>query len=702
MANLLPPVVAELKANISDFSAKMRTARGEMAQVESSAKSNFGALKAAGVLGFAALSAAAVKWGKGAIHEAVEGQKANTNWATSIRNARQPVEELLHKTESMTNAMALLGLTNDDVEITLTKLTQGTGSTTKAFDNLGLVVDFAKAKNVSLATAANTVSKVLNGNIGVLSKMAIATKDAAGNTLTAEAAIKMLQERFGGAAQAQADTYAGKLTALSAQYSNFKETVGNALLPVLTQLASIVQTLLGWFTSLDAGTQKLITQFVVFGAMALAAVKAFTMIKAAVIGLGITIDVALPELALLAAGIAVIVTAYHLLKGGSGDAKTSTEDVAKSVKNLGQAAADTGRILEDLQPIAKGKFGDPDQMEHMTKMIDHLGLSSDETAQLISNLNNPTRLFTEGMSKFSPKAQQAARDLQNLTNAAGQMDPVVHNANESMDETVPVVENLGNSVDVAFYKLINLGNGMSAAAYAAQQLAEKIKSAYSEIRAQFDVRFNADKSLLEFRNGLKGLAKELETLKPDSLEYRVIIDQQTDSALKAAEAFAEMDIKNRNLSGAMADAARNKDMLVMLQNLRKEATNPALQSQLDGLIAKLQAIPGNYQATVKVDYVVQTFGIPGVAGLNRTSGRRRSTGIPGLAGGGRVVADDAYMVGENGPELFVSDKSGSIIPNNKLSKGTGVNVVQHFHGVTADSDLARRASRELGWALRAA
>jgi len=46
-------------------------------------------------------------------------------------------------------------------------------------------------------------------------------------------------------------------------------------------------------------------------------------------------------------------------------------------------------------------------------------------------------------------------------------------------------------------------------------------------------------------------------------------------------------------------------------------------------------------------------------------------GIVGQAKGGPVSANTPYIVGEVGPELFVPNTSGTIIPNNKLSSGGG-------------------------------
>lgn len=45
----------------------------------------------------------------------------------------------------------------------------------------------------------------------------------------------------------------------------------------------------------------------------------------------------------------------------------------------------------------------------------------------------------------------------------------------------------------------------------------------------------------------------------------------------------------------------------------------------------------------------------------------------GRAIGGPVLAGNAYLVGERGPELFMPQTSGQVVPNNRLA-GTSINV----------------------------
>ena len=61
-------------------------------------------------------------------------------------------------------------------------------------------------------------------------------------------------------------------------------------------------------------------------------------------------------------------------------------------------------------------------------------------------------------------------------------------------------------------------------------------------------------------------------------------------------------------------------------------------------------------------------------------------GFGGRAMGGPVSSNTPYMVGERGPELFVPNGAGSIVPNNKLGGG-GVTVVQNI-SIDSRSDRA--------------
>ena len=73
--------------------------------------------------------------------------------------------------------------------------------------------------------------------------------------------------------------------------------------------------------------------------------------------------------------------------------------------------------------------------------------------------------------------------------------------------------------------------------------------------------------------------------------------------------------------------------------------------------------------------------------------------LPGQAAGGPVSSGQAYVVGERGPELFIPNSSGNIVPNHKLSSAmSGVTIREqniYIEGgdpdMTADALMARWA-----------
>lgn len=65
------------------------------------------------------------------------------------------------------------------------------------------------------------------------------------------------------------------------------------------------------------------------------------------------------------------------------------------------------------------------------------------------------------------------------------------------------------------------------------------------------------------------------------------------------------------------------------------------------------------------------------------------SGFAGKAGGGDVSGGTPYMVGENGPELFMPNTSGTIVPNGKW--GGGHTVYNDFRGAVVTDDLLRKS-----------
>ena len=101
------------------------------------------------------------------------------------------------------------------------------------------------------------------------------------------------------------------------------------------------------------------------------------------------------------------------------------------------------------------------------------------------------------------------------------------------------------------------------------------------------------------------------------------------------------------------------------QNFAQTIIDTLIRSQVQQLIAK-------------------TFGgINGGGNIGSGKGLLGMGGVLGfLADGGPASAGNPYIIGERGPELFVPNQSGTVIPNNAMG---GSNVVYNINAVDAMS-----------------
>ena len=91
--------------------------------------------------------------------------------------------------------------------------------------------------------------------------------------------------------------------------------------------------------------------------------------------------------------------------------------------------------------------------------------------------------------------------------------------------------------------------------------------------------------------------------------------------------------------------------------------------------------------------------------LNMADIDKYSIGLPGLASGGPAKAGMPYIVGENGPELFVPGRSGTVVPNHALSGGGTTNVVVNVDAsgsnVQGDASQAKQLGSAISMAVQA-
>lgn len=123
-----------------------------------------------------------------------------------------------------------------------------------------LAMDLAVAKGKPVEVMAEALAKAYNGNVGILSRYGVATRDATGKSLDFAEVVKNAEATFGGTYATALDTSAGKLTNLKNRFGDITEDIGRAVIPMLETLVPYVEKVAKWFENLSDGQRSFLVK----------------------------------------------------------------------------------------------------------------------------------------------------------------------------------------------------------------------------------------------------------------------------------------------------------------------------------------------------------------------------------------------------------------------------------------------------------
>lgn len=202
--------------------------------------SDFG--KKAGIAFAAAGAAAAAYAGKllvDGVKSAIEDEAAQAKLAGTLERVAGATKETVAGVEAYITKTALAkGVTDDQLRPAFDRLVRSTGDVKAAQDSLNLALDISAATGKSLETVTAAIGKALDGNATSLGKVAGGFEASELKGKSFSDLLPILTERFGGAAQEQAETFAGKIDRLAIAFDEAKETVGSFVLDAITPLVT--------------------------------------------------------------------------------------------------------------------------------------------------------------------------------------------------------------------------------------------------------------------------------------------------------------------------------------------------------------------------------------------------------------------------------------------------------------------------------
>jgi hypothetical protein len=190
----------------------------------------------AGAFGIAYGTDAIISFGKKAVKEFTDSQKAALQLSNTVNNlglsfANADIDKFI------TNLSLSSGVIDDQLFPAMQKLLQVTGSVKMSQDLLRQSIDFSKGSNTDLATVVSDITNAYVGNNRGLKKYALGISAAELKTASFDKVLAAFQKNFTGALQANLSTTAGKFDLLSNSVRIATENIGGGLVDAFTNLS---------------------------------------------------------------------------------------------------------------------------------------------------------------------------------------------------------------------------------------------------------------------------------------------------------------------------------------------------------------------------------------------------------------------------------------------------------------------------------
>ena len=238
-----------------------------------------------------------------------------------------------------------------------------------------------------------------------------------------------------------------------------------------------------------------------------------------------------------------------------------------------------------------------------------------------------------------------------------------------------------------------------------KQLAQAAQNRIDIATEQRQIELDLEKS---FQNQLDsiGSANALLQAKLDGNEQEVAYEQQIESLVNkyGEDKRAQIELlvnTNKELSQKVQleqEAAVEAQRLQAIYDSLGSTIANGVVSMLDAAFDRTKSLAdaaGNMLRNL-ANQLLQL----GINTLLSSTGISLFQNLPGLAKGGTAMANQPYIVGEKGPELFVPGKTGTVVPNNAMGGIGNITVNVDAGGSNVQGDAAQ--AKALGAAIGAA
>ena len=160
--------------------------------------------------------------------------EAQNKLENAVTNTGKAYDDYADRVSGAVESSVRFGVTDGEVKDALTRLTDATKDPAKALDDLAVAQDLAAAKGVSLSDAATMIGKAHNGSAKVFKEFGVEVGKNADGTADYEGALGNLADTLKGRAEANADSFGGKMREIRAWTDNAASSLAEQYGPAIT------------------------------------------------------------------------------------------------------------------------------------------------------------------------------------------------------------------------------------------------------------------------------------------------------------------------------------------------------------------------------------------------------------------------------------------------------------------------------------
>ena len=645
------------------------------------------ATAAAGAIGAAAFSA---------VKAATEDQASQKNLADQLRRTMQATDDQIASVEQfISKQQMLVGVSDDQLRPALASLARATGDITFAQTNLGLALDISAATGQDLETVSLALGKAFTGNIGALTKLGIPLDENVKKSKDLGGVVETLNQQFGGAASAAADTFAGRLKILKVSLGEAQEGIGYALLPIAEKLVAFIQSkvvpVIQAFADELSGGGSLRDALVAGAAQAGEfGLKVIDMVEAVVNAVGkianVFIDLAKPII-LTGGVIGSLIALVRNGVDGFNNVGLATNNFVDSLDNLKTNTAVTGaafdRFRDDVLGVAAAATVTQEQLRGLDQVQRGIAAGGPvqrfigpmlagygslapkvKTAKELQEEFNKTLAGLQstggGAAKTLETAKQKFEKYTDAMKSSTSAQKAFNNAQKASDKAATSLIDAQNDVRKKQKALNDAVNGYGADSDQAKKAQRELSAAQRNVaQAGFRVEesvfavTDAEKKLAELRADPLSSPQEIRQAEIDLAQAKLSVADATDSEFEATMKLKDAQLSlNEAVSGAIEGSETYLGFARELEDAQRKAFD-ASERLTDAKERETEAYENLAEAINKVADAAKNTGrtgleIPTLPVVPNPAGSDGRTATPTGSNGNQFIIQTG--IGTNGIE----------------------------------------------------